>query len=210
MSNPNKRPGSPSLLNHRSRKQHRDAPATREEPIVISDDEDYSEDAALKSLALAKKLQAEWDAAELPASLPVASSSYVKDEDVIMIESDAEESDETMARRLAKEWEEILSDDDISFVPAPNEPTLKQSPRKPLSKGKSKGKAPERLQTIEASLTPDHTLRQFSDLFIAERKCSKCEAMVPSPTGIVRIVSLQLQLNPYSPTGYVSKRQPSA
>jgi hypothetical protein len=187
MSSAGKRPGSPSVSTQRAAKRGALAPATRDEPIVISDDEDDSVEIVLarikeqeQSEALAKQLQDEWRREVLTnnLNLPIASSSRTQDDDVIMIDSGTED-DEAMARRLAKEWAQTGSSS-----PSRSQETSKKQPCI-TSKGNSKGKSPEKSSSVGQAHAPDEKLRECRGAFTADRECSKCGSLVQSPNGHV-------------------------
>jgi hypothetical protein len=158
--------------------------------IAIDEDEDL--DAILarikeqeESEKLALKLQDEWN-----------HSSGSGD---IVLSDEPAESDEALARRLAKEWGNQV-DGDIDPIPGPSniaerdqgfddiveisKPVGPQTRPSELTRPSySRSKT---YSTLAEGGTPDTKLSQFRDLFTANKKCTKCGKAVKSPRGHVR------------------------
>ncbi|OJT09580.1 hypothetical protein TRAPUB_13957 [Trametes pubescens] len=171
-----KRPLSPeSPRSSRTKtKRHSVAP-----PVDVDDDDEDTLEFILaqikaqeQSEALAKKLQAEWDAPgpSIPSGAGACGSNSDLD-DVIVISDDEEEDDEAIARRLAKQWEL----EDVVLDRTPESSSSKSSD--------SKGKANAHSATTTTP-TPTSALEQYRVLFTGTRICS-CGVALPSPRGHV-------------------------
>ncbi|KAI9060495.1 hypothetical protein FKP32DRAFT_1577713 [Trametes sanguinea] len=165
------------------------APKTKRPALVsgsnVNEDEDSLESilaliqAQEESEALARKLQQEWNApgpSTSPASAPKAAGASRRTttpDGVIEISDDEQqEDDETIARRLAKQWE--LEDAVPETVPVP-------LTNLPATKGKAKSQSATRPTTTELPISP---LEQYRDLFTQSKRCP-CGADIPSPRGYV-------------------------
>lgn len=173
-----KRPLSPESprASRAKTKRHSIAP-----PLDISDDDQDTLESILaqikaqeQSEALARQLQEEWDAPgpSNPSGASARNTNSALD-DIIVISDDEEEDDETIARRLAKQWE--LED----VVPDRTLETQSSSSNPSGSKGKAKVQPP-----AAAVPTPASALEQYRVLFTGTRICS-CGVALPSPRGHV-------------------------
>jgi baculoviral IAP repeat-containing protein 6 len=183
MSSSRKRPAPHPLEEPTAKHHHID-------PIVISDDEDEESLETIlaqikeqdESEALAIRLQQEWNTADTSvASHPVASSSRLPDEDEIMAIDLSDADDDEALTRLAEEWEEIPSDNDLTIISAPLKPTLYGD------SSRSKANNFDTSPLIDES-APDQKLRQCSEMFVSDRTCSICQTVLPSPRGHVRSI----------------------
>jgi hypothetical protein len=206
MSSLRKRTGSPHLAKPRIK-------CARQDVIIISDgEEEESMQTILRRIkeredseALTRIFQNKRSDMNVTSALPTASSSGLHDRDVISIDSGSEEeSDEAMARRLAREWGENPHDS-INAILLTSDSTLHSDSAITALDGMTSSRS-----STNIGMTPDEKLSQCRSIFIGERDCSKCGLQVQSPRGYVCHCLLHyISREPIIFPGYVYNQQSS-
>ncbi|OSD00825.1 hypothetical protein PYCCODRAFT_1478855 [Trametes coccinea BRFM310] len=174
------------------------APKTKRPALASGPNADDGEDslesilaliqAQEESEALARKLQQEWNPpgpsnSSAPKDSGASRRAATPDSVIEISDDEHQEDDETIARRLAKQWE--LEDTVPGTVPAP-----------PTNLPSTKGKATSLLNTQSTTRgeLPTSALEQFRYLFTRNKTCS-CDAEIPSPRGYVVLSSQKLPVD---------------
>ena len=147
------------------------------------------------SEALARQLQEEWGnegtVVTTGASAPATSSILYKpdDDDVIIIGDEEGSEGEVLA--IQRSLEDLRKAQSSSVKRATrsaarngdsNIVTTDSEPAQPRSSGCIRASS----ESTTGLEPPDSRLKKFTELFTADRPCSKCGTSLPSPRGIVR------------------------
>jgi baculoviral IAP repeat-containing protein 6 len=123
------------------------------------------------SEALARQLELQWN--DIPSTSANVGNGNETDA-IVILDSDDDETDEEMARRLAQEWD---AHDNLIQPSLPASSTSSSRLDTPVS---TKRRLPTGLD-----IPPDEKLLEYRPLFIQERSCPKCNELVESPRGLV-------------------------
>lgn len=170
----------------RSMSEAGDNPPKRQarEVIVIDDDEpEESLESILKRIneqeaseALARSLQGQPDTAG-PSTHAGSSNSPLPTAGAPQV-IDLEEDDEALALRLSREWAE----EDAATPSAVSSSVVVPD----LSLSASSATLVRTAGDSEPLPTPDFKIREYNNLYVGSRPCTKCKANIISPRGYVR------------------------